>query len=322
MVDTQQCLTESGTQLVDLSKWQEMVNLLADLFGAATGAIIQLRNNEFNVVVSSQNPGHYLEAQMSWPWEMRTFCRHMVETRQDLYVPSAKTDKLWYSAPSVAEGAVRSYCGIPIFWPDGKPFGSICVIDTNATAYDKTLIRVLCQLARLVTSDLDTACRLQEAKQLALKDDLTDTFNRRGLTLLGEQKIKDAPRYQQAIGMIYIDIDNLKQVNDECGHEAGDQCIMILAQTLREACRQSDVIARLGGDEFVVLSLLNTRRELKQLATRVSSEYQRLTEETNTPNMTSLSIGSHIEDCFGEPCLEDLIAHADKAMYQSKQSKR
>ncbi|NRF64458.1 sensor domain-containing diguanylate cyclase [Vibrio coralliilyticus] len=322
MVDTQQCLTDPDAQLIDLSKWQEMVNLLADLFGAATGAIVQLRNDEFNVVVSSQNPDHYLEAQMNWPWNMKSFCRHMVETRQDLYVPSAATHEVWSAVPPVAEGAVRSYCGIPIFWPNGKPFGSICVIDTNATSYDKTLIRVLCQLARLVTLDLDTACRLQEAEELALKDDLTNTFNRRGLTLLGEQKIKDAPRYQQAIGMLYIDIDNLKQVNDKGGHESGDQCILILAQTLREACRQSDVIARLGGDEFVVLSLLNTRRELKQLAARVSAEYLAQTKDKESLSLTSLSIGSHIEDCFGAPCLEDLIAQSDKAMYQNKQSKK
>ncbi|MDN3685757.1 hypothetical protein QW180_28095 [Vibrio sinaloensis] len=86
MLDTQLCLKQYQTELVDLSKWQEIVDLLSELYNSSTGAIVQFRNQEFNVVVSSTNEDNFLPADTTWPWEMQSFCRHVMETRDDLYV--------------------------------------------------------------------------------------------------------------------------------------------------------------------------------------------------------------------------------------------
>lgn len=322
MVNTQSCLASESQELIDLSKWQELVNLLAELYDASTGAIVQFRKLEFNVLVSSDNQDNFLKPDAKWPWEMKSFCRHIIETDTPLYQGNPKESGAWCKLPAVDEGVVRSYCGVPIHWPNGEPFGTVCVIDTKPTVYNKPLLRLLHQLARLVESDIESACKIRDVEALAISDELTGLFNRRGLTLLGEQKIKDAARYEQSIGLLYIDIDNLKKLNDKYGHRLGDKALTILAQTLKETCRETDVIARVGGDEFVVLSLLKTKRELKLLSDRVSAAYRTSIAEYMELSITDISIGYHIEDSLAHTNLDNLISASDKAMYVIKQDKK
>lgn len=322
MINTQACIASENNDFIDLEKWQDLVNLLAELYDAATGAIVQFRRDEFNVLVSSDNEDNFLPPNSHWPWKMKSFCRHILETDDNFYNGCPIDDDVWCNVPAVSEGVVRSYCGIPIHWPNGEPFGTVCVIDTKQTAYNKPLLRLLRQLARLIESDIQSACRLQEIESLAIKDELTGLFNRRGLSLLAEQKIKDAPRYEQAIGLLYLDVDNLKLVNDTYGHQYGDRALTVLASVLKECCRDSDIIARLGGDEFVIVSLLNTKRELKLLSDRIAHSYREISQQQAELCQTDISIGSHIEDSFSNICLDDLINCCDQAMYAIKRSKK
>lgn len=322
MISPQQCIVSDPNNLIDLKKWQELVDLLSDLYGASTGAIVQHRQGEFNVVVSSQNENNFLPSNTTWPWEMKSFCRHIMETQDDLYVGCALTDTYWLDAPAVSNGPVRSYCGAPIFWPSGELFGTICVIDTKETIYALSLSKLLEQLARLVSSDLQTACRLQEAENLAITDDLTGLLNRRGYMLLGEQKLKDAPRYQQNIGILYIDIDNLKQINDNHGHEWGDLSISGVSDILKSVCRPSDIIARIGGDEFAVLILVSGQSELNDLAQSIRERYSALSASNPELELTDISIGQHFAKSDQELDLPSLISLADGEMYKVKNARK
>ncbi|MCG9580960.1 sensor domain-containing diguanylate cyclase [Vibrio tubiashii] len=318
MISPEHCVANTKSDFIDLDKWQELVDLLSELYGASTGAIVQLRQGEFNVVVSSQNEDNFLPRNTTWPWEMKSFCRHIMETRDDLYVGCAVEDANWLDAPAVAQGPVRSYCGAPILWPNGELFGTICVIDTKETVYPLSLSKLLEQLARLIASDIQTACRLQEAENMALTDELTGLLNRRGYTLLGEQKLKDAPRYHQNIGLLYIDIDNLKKVNDTHGHEFGDIAITSVANILQTTCRPSDIIARIGGDEFAILTLVSKRDELTDLSKTISNRYSEKLATAKELDVTDVSIGIHFAPCERGLCLQSLISLADNAMYHVK----
>lgn len=322
MYDTQQCLKQYQTDFVDLSKWQEIVDLLSELYNSSTGAIVQFRNQEFNVVVSSSNEGNFLPPETTWPWEMQSFCRHIMETREDLYVSHATGDNDWRTAPSVAQGPVRSYCGIPITWPNGDLFGTICVIDTKETEYPKTLTNLLRQMARLVEADISTACQLEEMKQLATRDELTELLNRRGFNLAATQKLKDTRYNSQSVALLYIDIDNLKMINDRYGHDAGDHCISSLAQSLKLIINDSDIVARLGGDEFIVISTVESEQDIDYLKQQISESYQFIAYADGDIKETDLSIGDYFCAYTSSLCLEDLVKQADQVMYQVKQSKR
>ena len=225
MIDTQACLIQYPHPEVDYEQWQNVVNIIAELYNAASGTIIQFRQNEFNVISTSKNPNNFLEINSCWPYNIQSFCREMMETRNSLYVSDALDSEKWRDSPPVVECAVRSYLGFPIFWPDQSLFGSICVIDTKATEYPKILVHLLSQFKEIIESDLKHLINYEKISALALTDELTQLHNRRGFETLANQRIKDALRFDQILAFIYFDINKLKFANDHLGHEIGDLLI-------------------------------------------------------------------------------------------------
>jgi diguanylate cyclase (GGDEF)-like protein len=94
---------------------------------------------------------------------------------------------------------------------------------------------------------------LENEKDLARRDPLTDTLNRRSFFDLAEHEISRAQRYNLPLTVAYIDLDNFKAVNDQFGHQTGDELLNTVVATIRSNIRSSDVVARFGGDEFVIL---------------------------------------------------------------------
>ncbi|MGZ3568836.1 MAG: diguanylate cyclase, partial [Thermodesulfobacteriota bacterium] len=88
---------------------------------------------------------------------------------------------------------------------------------------------------------------------LSLTDELTDLYNRRRFFVLAEQYLKLAIRSKKRLLLFYLDMDDLKSINDRFGHNDGDQALIALGSILKKTFRESDIIARIGGDEFVVL---------------------------------------------------------------------
>ena len=89
---------------------------------------------------------------------------------------------------------------------------------------------------------------------LSLSDGLTGLYNRRGLFALGEHTMRSARRRAKGLGVIYVDVDGLKDINDRFGHAQGDEALRAVADVIRASIRESDVVGRVGGDEFVVLA--------------------------------------------------------------------
>ena len=95
----------------------------------------------------------------------------------------------------------------------------------------------------------------EEIGELSFRDPLTTLYNRRGFITLAEQQLKAAPRAQRKMLLAFLDVDNLKGINDTLGHEGGDKVLIDAADVLRRTFRESDIIARVGGDEFAVLAI-------------------------------------------------------------------
>lgn len=315
---------DSQDNIIDLSKWQELADLIVDIFGADCGAVIEFTGHSFHTLISSNNKTNFLRQGSEWPSDSKSFCRAIVETGKELYVPDALKNEYWINAPAVEDGPVRSYCGVPVFHPDGSIYGTICAIDTKHTNYKSALVKLLHHLSKLITADLKMAEEAEQHRQMALTDSMTGLLNRRGLDILGKQKLKDSKRYQDNIGILYFDIDNLKQVNDNHGHEFGDQCIQLLADILKSTIRESDLTARTGGDEFIALALLNKENdnELALLAEQIRQRYQEKTMHQPGLNLTNISIGRHLEPYDSVLSLKDMFINADTAMYKEKDQKK
>lgn len=158
----------------------------------------------------------------------------------------------------------------------------------------------------------------EELERLALRDDLTGLANRRAFTAVGGQLLRIASRAGRPLVLVYIDLDNMKTVNDRFGHVIGDRALVEAAELLLATFRESDLVARLGGDEFSVL--------LSQDATEAQPSLNRLravlAARAGAFPPVSMSIGVAEYSGSGPCTIEELIEQADAAMYGEKLRRR
>ena len=158
----------------------------------------------------------------------------------------------------------------------------------------------------------------QQLWELALVDDLTGLHNRRSFMLLAEQAIKEAARAGRPVIALFVDLDHLKDINDNHGHSEGDRALQFVAGALRAACRESDIVGRLSGDEFAILLAEAHGRD--GLEGRVRARVAAAAATSGLP--LSVSIGTATA-APGERCeLSELFERADQAMYEEKAAKR
>jgi diguanylate cyclase (GGDEF)-like protein/PAS domain S-box-containing protein len=175
-----------------------------------------------------------------------------------------------------------------------------------------------------IVRDITDGKRAEEAlKAMSLVDDLTGLYNRRGFLTLASQEIKSIDRMKQKIYLIYVDLDDLKHINDTFGHLAGDQALIDTARILRGSFRSPDILARIGGDEFVILAKEGALKEGPALLVkRVRRNIKLHNEKTQSSYQISLSMGTVAYDPDLPIPLETLLIEADTLMYQDKQRKK
>jgi diguanylate cyclase (GGDEF)-like protein len=178
-----------------------------------------------------------------------------------------------------------------------------------------------CSLARALRYAMERHRLQKNLQNLSLIDDLTGLYNRRGFLALAEQHLRVIQRKGAAL-LVYVDLDDLKMINDSYGHLEGNRALIVTANVLRACFRQSDILARLGGDEFSVLmtdagqdSALQVRKRLRQredFINALSSWNFRL----------SLSVGMAEVPVVHQPPLDQLLRTADASMYEEKRCKQ
>ena len=156
---------------------------------------------------------------------------------------------------------------------------------------------------------------LENEKELARRDPLTDTLNRRSFFDLAQHEINRSHRYDLPLTVAYIDLDNFKDVNDRLGHHAGDDLLITVVATIRSHIRGSDVLARFGGDEFVIL-LPDTPGDAALTFLKKLHEHLDLAMARNGWPV-SFSIGAATYPLVPDT-VDEVISHADELMYSVK----
>jgi diguanylate cyclase (GGDEF)-like protein/PAS domain S-box-containing protein len=161
-----------------------------------------------------------------------------------------------------------------------------------------------------------------ELREMSLTDDLTGLYNRRGFLALGKQQLKMAERMQKDMMLVYMDVDNMKWINDSLGHHEGDKALMYVASILRETFRESDIIARIGGDEFVVLAIESGENHAEVFSARLQETMDDHNNTIKHVYRLSMSIGitQYTSDTPGD--LDNLLKIADELMYKNKRDKQ
>jgi two-component system cell cycle response regulator len=170
--------------------------------------------------------------------------------------------------------------------------------------------------------------RIQHAKNhdrlhdISLRDALTGLYNRRGFFTLAEHLLKTAKREKAGLCILYCDVDRLKNINDELGHQKGDWALIDVANVMKETFRNSDIIARIGGDEFVVMPIETTADNIEHVIDRLQRTIERDNAGGKRSYKLSISTGTSYFDPLSSCTIDELLSQADKAMYEQKKGKQ
>ena len=201
--------------------------------------------------------------------------------------------------------------------PDGTIlWGSIgAKLIPSREAEKKTMLVLIRDISKNKTLE-------EHLHNLAVTDDLTGLFNRRGFSLAAEQEIKHAFRRKEGLVLLFFDIDNLKIINDSFGHLEGDNALREAALALRSTFRESDIVARWGGDEFIVLALDVPEGRVPLLLRRLDQALRQHNEKSLAAYDISFSRGIAQYDPATPFNLAEMEKTADEMMYKDKQSKK
>jgi diguanylate cyclase (GGDEF)-like protein len=199
------------------------------------------------------------------------------------------------------------------------------VVEKNLTAAhverENKLLRAELESAlnELKTKNIQLEDSLRQVEQVAATDPLSGLYNRRHFGKVLEQLFAEAQRYGDDLACVMIDLDGYKQLNDACGHQVGDQLLVVAARAITTNLRKMDVAARFGGDEFVLLLPRAATAEACSVVARIREDFGKASGallRRNSGVTMSVGIGSLLGDEVSGT--EQLIARADAALYRAK----
>ncbi|MCX7748932.1 MAG: GGDEF domain-containing protein [Clostridia bacterium] len=161
-----------------------------------------------------------------------------------------------------------------------------------------------------------------ELKNISIIDELTLLNNRRGFFEAANAYYRHAYAGGHTFILFFIDLDNLKHINDTFGHKEGDNSILFASDILKQTFRKTDIIARLGGDEFTVLVADTPMEDIYNIKRRLQNNIDNFNLKSEKPYHLSMSVGLSIYTPDCKHSLEELMSLADKNLYEDKARKK
>lgn len=177
---------------------------------------------------------------------------------------------------------------------------------------------------RMAGSHTDITEKKEMEKRLesmASTDELTGLWNRRYFFEIGHNECKRTRRYKAKFGMLMIDIDHFKNINDTYGHAAGDAVLRNVAEVFKKGLRDVDIAARIGGEEFAVLMPNTDIEGAKIVAERLRNAVES-SQVVYEGNALKITISAGISDCSNVNSIDEMLKNADDALYEAKESGR
>ncbi|MBV9539081.1 MAG: sensor domain-containing diguanylate cyclase, partial [Acidisphaera sp.] len=246
-----------------------------------------------------------------------SFCAHAIlEPDRVLCVQDAAKDPRFADNPLVTGAfGVRFYAGAPIKSPCGQPIGAVCVIDRQPRQASGEALASLQRIAVGVESALRLHASVRHLQNEAITDRLTGLRNRAGLDAALVAALSD--RRRGKVGMLFLDLDGFKAVNDLFGHACGDEILQQVGNRLKRMSRGDDAVCRFGGDEFCLLACgIQDVNDLTGIAQRIHDSFRepfRVGDQAINLR-TSIGIAVYPDDTSNSA---ELVRLADAALYDA-----
>ncbi|OSM05048.1 putative diguanylate cyclase [Magnetofaba australis IT-1] len=183
-------------------------------------------------------------------------------------------------------------------------------------------IEVLSHMADQISIMLENALANEEMERLSTIDSLTGLYNRRQLNEFLDREVKKALRHHHNIGLLVMDVDHFKKINDDFGHPEGDVVLVAVAEALRETAREIDILGRFGGEEFVAILPSTDLAGAKALGEKMRDAIANLDLSPHCTRPVTISIGVTALWEANAKSVQQLVKQADQALYTAKATGR
>lgn len=215
---------------------------------------------------------------------------------------------------------VKSWLGIPLVY-EGRAIGLFALDSAELGFYTDRHVRIASNVAEHIAMAIEHARQHTIVKEEARTDNLTGIANRYGLETKGQEIFGKAAKEDQPLGILMIDIDHFKIVNDTYGHSYGDQVLKTIAEGILQILRNKDYLVRYGGEEFVILLPDTSTRKAFTVAERLRERIPLLeVDGRNTCPTVSIGVFSGVPGA--QDLMHEFIRRADLALYEAKDAGR
>jgi diguanylate cyclase (GGDEF)-like protein/PAS domain S-box-containing protein len=246
--------------------------------------------------------------------------RLVAETKQPFIFPDTRAYPGWQRIATTEW--IRSNIIAPILIR-GQLAGFLGLSSDESNFFSTAQIAPLSAFANQAAIAIENARLYEQVQRVAITDELTGLYNRRGLFLWGEREIERAFRFERPLAAVMFDIDHFKQVNDQYGHPVGDRVLRALGECCREHLRAVDIVGRYGGEEFAIILPEADLVSATQIAERLRESIARVCvlDAGHNPICVTASLGVAVLTSQVKN-LATLLDQADQAQYRAKQAGR
>ncbi len=300
------------------STYAHLRKSIAELFQAQSCSLSLLEADSGDIVAQTPEYGRQGDVIPKHRFRLADsrISKFILESGEPFLTNDAPQDPLFDPA-RVAKGGLENLLAVPMITSAG-PIGFIYVTNRpgNFSRLDAELLLVI---GEQVAVALTHAHSFSEAYKASITDPLTGLYNRRFFDARLRQEVERVNRHSRPLGLMFVDLDHFKQINDVHGHQAGNMVLTQIAKILKQCSRTADVPARWGGDEFTVLLSEAEPDSLELIARRVRETV--LSSDWGPVGKLTVTIGIAVLPQDAQT-LEDLLRAADDAMYLAKKRGR
>ncbi|KIO36812.1 bifunctional diguanylate cyclase/phosphodiesterase [Shewanella sp. cp20] len=268
--------------------WQQTLDLLSEIVDTPAILIMRVTEKDISVFTTSHHPDNPYKRHDTESLGHGLYCETVIQRQAELVVPNALKDKDWDHNPDIKLGMI-AYCGLPLTWPNGQPFGTLCMLDNKERDYGRTFRHLLARFQNAINANLASLYqsaklfhlnqiletkvqeRTQELTRLNKKllseieqrtsienslqfhkdhDPLTGLANRLGFVNQLSQQLSQPDDLSTYV--IYFGLRNFKSINESYGYVVGDKVLQLFSQRIKRILDKETLLARIAGAEFVI----------------------------------------------------------------------